>query len=57
MEKWVKALHSESEGSWFQPQPCYPDPGDLGVKLVTNALINMGLVTLPLDSGLTLAVG
>ena len=32
LEKLVKVLHSESVGSWFKLQPCYPAPGDLRVK-------------------------
>ena len=38
-------------------QPCYQAPGDLGVKLVSNAVINIRLVTLPFNSGPKLAVG
>ena len=57
LEKWVKILQSELEGSWFKPQPCYQAPSDFGLKEVSNAVINMGLGMLPLDSGLKLAVG
>ena len=32
-------------------------PSDTGVKQASNTVIKMGLVTLPLDSGPTLAVG
>ena len=49
MEKWVKALHSESEES--------QTPGDLGVKRVSSTVFNIGLLKLPLDSGPKLAVG
>ena len=46
-------------GPWldFETQPCYQGHGDIAVKWVSNAVINIGLVTLPFDSGPKLAVG
>ena len=38
-------------------QPRYKAPGHLRVKLVENALINIGLVRLSLENGPKLAVG
>ena len=52
MEKWVKALHSESEGSWLKPR--------LPLILVLNkyqTVIKMELVTMSLNSGPELDVG
>ena len=46
MEKRVKALHSELEESWLKP-----------MLPVSNKIIKMGLMTLPLDIGPKLAVG
>ena len=51
MDKWVKALHSESEGSQLKPR--------LPVTLGSNkyqTMIEMELVTLPLYSGPKLAL-
>ena len=37
--------------------PCSKAPGDLRVKIVENAVINIGLVRLPRENGPKLAVG
>ena len=41
----------------FGSKLCYQAPGDLGVKSVTNAVINIRLVILPVGSGPKLSVG
>ena len=48
----LKALHSESERSYLKPS----FPMNLG-SWVSRKVINIGLVTLPLDSGPKLVVG
>ena len=41
LEKWIKALQPKLEGSWFKPRPCYKAPSDLGLKYVSNTVINV----------------
>ena len=53
MEKCVKALHSESEGSWVEPGLLVT----LGSNKYQTQCLMMMLVALPLDSGPKLAVG